>query len=158
MEPQMEAAQTLPAPAPTLLAALRALVASHEATAATQPAPADVQASTGLTLQPGERYAGVVLNADGTHSHHLVLLAAKPDAPMTWKQAVAWAKTTGGSLPTRQEQALLYANCKAQFEPAWHWSSEEEGASYAWDCTFDDGGQFFTRKSYEGHARAVRRA
>jgi hypothetical protein len=116
-------------------------------------------AAVSIELQPGERYAGAVLDADGKVMHHLVLLAAKPDGDLDWKAAMAWAAGVGGSLPTRQEQALLFANCKAQIEPRWHWSSEtyEANASFAWNCDFDDGYQGNNGKSYEGCARAVRR-
>ena len=34
----------------------------------------------------------------------------------TWKQAMAWAKKQGGELPTRKEQALLFANASGKFE------------------------------------------
>jgi hypothetical protein len=113
-----------------------------------------------IVLQPGERYAGAVLDADGKVSHHLVLLAAKPEKDLSWPNAMNWAVSVGGELPTRQEQALLFANCKAQFDARWHWSSEvyEPDASYAWHCYFLNGYQCINRKSYEGCARAVRRA
>jgi len=112
-----------------------------------------------IELDPGERYAGIVLNSDGTVAHHLILMAEKPSARMAWGDAVNWADNVGGSLPTRQEQALLYANCKDAFEEAWYWSSQphEEDASYAWYCNFYDGYQYYHHKSYEGLARAVRR-
>jgi hypothetical protein len=113
-----------------------------------------------IVLQPGERYAGAVLAADGKVSHHLVLLAAKPDGDLAWQPAMDWAKSVGGTLPTRQEQALLYANCKDAFEERWHWSCQphETNASYAWFCDFYGGHQDGYPKSYEGCARAVRRA
>jgi len=112
-----------------------------------------------IVLEPGERYAGAVLDEDGQHQHHLVLLADRPDKKLTWQDAMAWADTVGGALPTRQEQALLYANCKPHLQPVWHWSceSDEEDASYAWSCHFHYGAQTGDRKSYEGSAVAVRR-
>jgi hypothetical protein len=110
-----------------------------------------------ITLAPGEHYAGPVLDAAGQIQHHLVLMAAKPDDTMTWGDAMAWAEKVGGSLPTRQEQALLFANCKPHLEPAWHWSSETKGESYAWFCLFDDGFQYYSNRSSEGCAVAVRR-
>jgi hypothetical protein len=110
-----------------------------------------------IELQPGEQYAGAVLDAEGQHKHHLVLMAAVPEADLNWADAKAWAEKVGGSLPDRQEQALLYANCKPHLKATWHWSSEEEGASYAWSCTFDGGSQGYFRKGAEGAARAVRR-
>ena len=113
-----------------------------------------------IELQPGERYAGLVIEAVGVGfvAHHLVLLPAKPDA-MNWAAATEWAATQGGTLPTRQEQALLYANLKAEFEPDWYWSSESYAPNdaYAWFQGFGYGYQGGNRKSYEAQARAVRR-
>jgi hypothetical protein len=70
-----------------------------------------------------------------------------------------WAESVGGSLPSRQEQALLFANCKPHLKPEWHWSSQtyESDASCAWFCYFYYGGQGGNRKSAEGAAVAVRR-
>ena len=91
-----------------------------------------VQASTTIYIEeetfdlaPGEHYAGAVLDANGEHMHHLVLMAARPDAEVTWKDALEWAEQAGGALPTRQEQALLFANCKPHLQPRWHWSCEQ---------------------------------
>jgi hypothetical protein len=111
-----------------------------------------------IVLEPGEHYAGAVLDEDGQHKHYLILLAARPDKKLNWGAAMDWADTVGGVLPDRQEQALLFTNCKPHLDPAWHWSCEEhdEDASYAWYCTFDDGSQGNDRKSYEGSAVAVR--
>lgn len=125
-----------------------------------------VQASTTIYIEeetfdlaPGEHYAGAVLDANGQHMHHLVLMAAKPEGDLTWKAALEWAEEVGGALPTRQEQALLFANCKSHLTPRWHWSCEEHEteASYAWGCYFNLGYQDSLRKSYEGSAVAVRR-
>lgn len=112
-----------------------------------------------IVLEPGERYAGAVLDEAGQHQHHLVMLADRPDNKLTWQAAMDWADTVGGALPTRQEQALLYANCKPHLKPEWHWSSEthENDASSAWYCTFGYGFQLSDRKSFEGAAVAVRR-
>jgi len=113
-----------------------------------------------IELRPGERYAGAVLNTDGSVKHHLVLMAAKPEDDLSWQAAMDWAKSVGGELPTRQEQALLFANCKDAFEARWYWSSQthETNASYAWYCYFSNGHQSSNPKRYEGCARAVRRA
>jgi hypothetical protein len=110
-----------------------------------------------IALQPGERYAGPVLNDDGTAKHHLVLLAARPEDDLNWTAAKAWAEKAGGTLPDRQEQALLFANCKAALPQRWCWSSEAEGSSCAWHCDFTHGTQYYTSTSYEGCAVAVRR-
>jgi len=110
-----------------------------------------------ITLEPGEHYAGAVLDERGSVKHHLVLMAAKPDGDLDWQAAMDWAATAGGSLPTRQEQALLFANCKPHLEAAWHWSCETEGSSDAWSCYFGNGGQYYNGRSAEGCAVAVRR-
>ncbi|MFZ6801970.1 DUF1566 domain-containing protein [Undibacterium sp. Di24W] len=110
------------------------------------------------TLQPGEHYAGIVLGQNGAGDHHLFLLPAKTE-PLTWNKAVTWAESAGGTLPTRQEQAILYGNLKHEFEPRWYWSSEQhaDDSDYAWMQYFDNGYQDHDLKSYEYRARAVRR-
>lgn len=114
---------------------------------------------TEITLNPGERYAGAVLDADGHVLHHLVLMAQRRAGRMEWQAAMDWANSIGGRLPDRQELALLYANCKPHLDPAWHWSCEthEDDASYAWGCYFGNGSQNGILKSCEGSAVAVRR-
>lgn len=112
-----------------------------------------------IDLQPGEHYAGAVLEEDGQHMHHLVLMAQRPTDKLNWQAAMDWSARVGGSLPTRQEQALLYANCKPHLKPEWHWSCEthKEDASCAWFCYFGTGYQYLSHKSAEGGAVAVRR-
>jgi hypothetical protein len=111
-----------------------------------------------IELHPGERYAGMVLDQDGKLMHHLVLMAQRPDGKLEWQEAMEWATSVGGVLPNRQEQAMLYANCKPHLKPEWHWSSEThaDDASSAWGCYFDDGNQNNLLKSYDGCAVAVR--
>jgi len=116
-------------------------------------------AAAAIELQPGERYAGPILDADGNIKHHLVLLPNRPENRLNWANAMEWATSVGGHLPDRQEQALLYANCKPHLKPTWHWSSEkhEDDASYAWGCYFLGGDQLGDGQSFEGSAVAVRR-
>ncbi len=111
-----------------------------------------------IELRPGEHYAGVILDADGKPSHHLILLPGDVD-DVTWAQAKEFAEKAGGELPTRREQALLFANLKGQFEERYYWSSEQHASDdgYAWTQYFDDGGQSYDCKSAELRARAVRR-
>ncbi len=52
--------------------------------------------------------------------------------------------------------ALLFANVKASLQPRWHWTADELDASYAWICYFDEGHQFYGRKSFKGSAVVVR--
>ena len=108
-----------------------------------------------VQLYPGERYAGPVLDEAGNVLYHLVLMAQKPATKLNHQAAMDWAASIGGMLPTRQEQALLYANCKPHLKPEWHWSCEtyKDDASYAWLCNFSYG----LNKSYAGSAVAVRR-
>lgn len=111
-----------------------------------------------IELQPGERYAGAIVDDAGAISHHLILLPGSIDTA-NWQAATAWAQAQGGTLPNRREQALLYANLKAEFQPTWYWSCEvhKDDGAYAWYQDFDDGGQYYSHSSYEGCARAVRR-
>ncbi len=111
-----------------------------------------------IELAPGERYAGIVLDDVGEPKHHLVLLPGDAEN-INWPDALEWAKKAGGELPTRQEQALLFANLKDEFQATWYWSSQEHHSegSYAWTQRFYNGYQDHGPKSYEGRARAVRR-
>lgn len=109
-------------------------------------------------LQQGEIYAGIVLGKNGEGDHHLFLLPAKT-SPISWDAANKWAESVGGSLPTRNEQAILYGNLKNEFEERWHWSCEQhaDGSDYVWVQYFDNGFQLYSLKSDEYRARAVRR-
>lgn len=111
---------------------------------------------TAIVLAEGETYAGLILNEDGTPSHHLVLLPGETEA--TWADAKSWATKAGGELPTRREQSLLFANAKAGFKARWYWSSEaHENGSLAWIQGFDYGDQDAYRVDFSHCARAVRR-
>jgi hypothetical protein len=111
-----------------------------------------------IELRNGEHYAGIIIGKDGEPSHHLILLPGDAE-DIKWKDAKAWAEEQGGSLPTRREQSLLYANLKEQFQGRWYWSNEEHAtdSDYAWFQNFLDGYQFYHLKDDELRARAVRR-
>ena len=102
----------------------------------------------------GGTFAGIITRADGTHS--AVVLLPEKGTELTWKQAKEWAAGLDAELPSRPVAALLFANVKQQLEPRWHWTSDEDGASYAWSCYFLYGYQGNGPKSYEGCAVAVR--
>ena len=138
---------------------LTSMIAQLLATPKQAPTTIEIEEDS-IDLASGEHYAGVVLNANGQHMHHLVLMAAQPSKDLAWSAALEWAGRAGGALPTRQEQALLFANCKPHLQPRWYWSCEEHESetSYAWHCNFNDGYQTSYHKSYEGSAVAVRRA
>ena len=115
-----------------------------------------------LELNPGERYAGLIIGKDGEPSYHLVLRPGSAEN-LTWDKAVEWAAKQGGdyaaSLPTRNEQSLLFANLKDEFEREWYWSSEAHASEsgWAWTQDFDNGYQDYYPKGNELRARAVRR-
>jgi hypothetical protein len=114
-------------------------------------------AAAAIELNPGERYAGLVLDDAGQPSHHLILLPGQAE-DVNWTAAMEWARKAGGELPRCCEQALLYANAKSEFEAAWYWSGEEHtNGSSAWFQDFNYGYQLSSDKSYEARARAVRR-
>lgn len=102
----------------------------------------------------GGTFAGLTTRKDGTHCAVVLLPGRKED--INWKDAKAWAAEQGGELPTRPLAALLYANVKNQLQPYWHWTADEEGASYAWLCSFYTGHQYLNLNSYEGSVVAVR--
>lgn len=135
---------------------LAQMIAALQATPQAEPTVYTLPA-TQITLQPGEHYAGLVLDATtGKPSHHLVLLAGDAEE-LTWAEATAWAEEHGGHLPTRQEQALLFANLKREFEGAWYWSGEKSSSGSAWLQDFHDGNQSHDTLDYRLRVRAVRR-
>lgn len=110
------------------------------------------------TLAEGETYLGAIISADGTHSHHTILLPGDHD-DATWQDAIDWAKSLGGDLPNRVEQALLFATLKDQFKKDRYWSNTlyASDASYAWCQHFSYGNQNDLHFNYQCRARAVRR-
>ncbi len=125
----------------------------------TEPVSATLTLLALPTINPGERYAGIALDTDGKPTHHIILLPQQTDDRLTWDEATAWAAEVGGALPTRQEQSLLFANCKDAFKPTWHWSCEQYAgfALTAWLQYFVNGNQLNVVKSFPARARAVRR-
>lgn len=115
------------------------------------------QAETQIELRAGEIYAGIILGKDGMDAHHVILLPGEIEG--TWKEAQAFAEKAGGVLPSRREQALLYANLKEEFKEAWYWSGEAHvsASDYAWCQDFFDGYQYYTNKGNKCRVRAVRR-
>jgi hypothetical protein len=111
-----------------------------------------------IILALGERYAGIVLDDNGEPLHHLILLPGEAQ-DHNWDDAMAWAKGVDGELPTRQEQALLYANLKSAFKPSAYWSVETHAkeSSSAWYQGFGYGFQLFYPMSAQLRAVAVRR-
>ena len=111
-----------------------------------------------IQLNEGEHYAGIITGKDGEPGHHLILLPEEIEKS-GWDIAIKWAKNGIGQLPTRREQALLYANLKGQFQPSWYWSCEQHAShsDYVWVQHLNVGHQYVSLKSAEWLARAVRR-
>lgn len=114
-----------------------------------------------LTLPPlaeGETYIGAIGDASGS-VHHVILLPGDND-DSDWQAAMDWAKSIGGDLPDRVEQAMLFAGFRDQFKKDWYWSNTTVDGydAYAWCQHFSHGYQSTNLKgSHYCRARAVRR-
>ena len=108
-------------------------------------------------LNEGETYIGAVIAPDGTGNHVILLPGDQDDA--SWEVQMEWARTIGGDLPDRVEQALLFRDHKAAFKETWYWSNTQHAdyADYAWCQNFSHGHQNYNLKSVRLRARAVRR-
>lgn len=111
-----------------------------------------------LDLAAGEECAGLVLTNEGKPSHYLILLPNEADG-VTFKEATDWAKKQGGDLPSRDEQALLFANLKTHFKQEYYWSGIEHPTpeGFAFVQYFGNGSQYGDVKGNKFRARAVRR-
>ena len=103
-------------------------------------------------LNPGEIYVGRI------NDQHIILLPGDND-DANWQDALDWAKSIGGDLPNRIEQAMLWANHRDLFKKDWYWSNEthHSESGWAWHQYFFNGLQGLNRKNDECRARAVRR-
>ena len=108
-------------------------------------------------LEEGQIYIGVRGDAKG-ELYHLILLPGDNDDATHAKQ-LEWAKSIGGDLPDRVEQAMLWANHRDLFKKDLYWSNESHHSDdgCAWYQSFYYGYQDFIRKSYALRGRAVRR-
>ena len=109
-------------------------------------------------LNEGEIYAGAIIAPDGT-GHHVILLDGDHD-DADWDTSMEWAKSIGGDLPDRVEQAMLYKHLPDRFQKEWYWSNTQHSghSDYAWFQYFYDGGQHLNTKDDKLRARAVRRS
>jgi hypothetical protein len=103
-------------------------------------------------------YAGTARADDQGPDHILEVLDEAPNK-MTYDDAMKWAASVGGTLPTRKQAALLFANVPELFEKEWYWTCEQYAGDegYAWFQHVDYGNQRNSRKDDELRARAVRR-
>jgi len=131
------------------------MIASFEAQAKFESAfPVSVPAPN---PNPGELWLGAIIT--GKKMEHIYLLPGDNDGA-SWQEQMDWAKSIGGDLPTRAEQAMLLVHMKDQFKEAAYWSNEKHvsGSAYAWYQTFLTGSQDYSRTNHELRARAVRRS
>lgn len=112
-----------------------------------------------LTLQPGEWYAGAVINPDGLIKHHVIAAGMRLNtARLTFGKAQKWAADSGLSAPTCQEARLIVAHHAGRLDDLlWFWTCEEHSSAFAWNCYLDDGDVFYDTRSAQGGAVAVRR-
>ena len=108
-------------------------------------------------LSEGETYIAALTDKAG-ELYHLILLPGDND-DATHQAQLDWAKSIGGDLPTRVEQAVLFERARDQFKTDWYWSNEthQSESSWAWYQGFDDGNQNDYPKGTVLRARAVRR-
>lgn len=108
----------------------------------------------------GGEVMGVVMGEAGQPDYLLIDLGVEPENDVTWDEAIAWARSVGGDLPTRREQAVMFGNRReGQYKARWYWSGEPHASepSWAWHQDFFNGSQGNHRKAYRLRARAVRR-
>ncbi len=74
-------------------------------------------------LADGERYLCGVIDENGAVTH-TVLLPGDAD-PAPWEAQMAWAKSIGGDLLSRTEQAIALASMPEEFERDWYWSNQQ---------------------------------
>lgn len=108
-------------------------------------------------LNEGETYIGCIGDAQG-NAYHVILLPGD-NADANWMAQMKWAKSIGGGLPNRIEQAMLFAHHRDQFKEDWYWSNETHASDsdYAWSQSFYYGAQNYSHKTSKLRARAVRR-
>lgn len=108
----------------------------------------------------GATVMGVMAGENGQPDYLLLDLGVEPEKDVTWDEAKAWAASVGGELPTRREQAMLFANRReGQYKPRWYWSCEPSAGEErsAWSQLFFFGNQSYYHEDSTYRARAVRR-
>lgn len=117
----------------------------------------DMQVLEKPPLNDGEIHIAALTDAKG-ELYHLILLPGDND-DATHAAQMEWAKSIGGDLPSRVEQALLWERARDQFKKDWYWSNENHHneSGWAWYQHFLRGNQDCHYKANELRARAVRR-
>jgi hypothetical protein len=110
-------------------------------------------------LAEGELYIGALGDKTGDVYHVILLPGDNDDA--TFEKQLEWAKSIGGDLPNRIEQAMLFANFRDQFVRDAYWSNTPDTdpgySGWAWYQYFRSGTQLHFHTDNELRARAVRR-
>ena len=108
-------------------------------------------------IKQGEKYLGAITEPDGRTRHTIVLPGDHDNA--NWDDSMEWAKSIGGDLPDRIEQAMMLAFMHEEFKREAYWSNtlHTEDSGYAWFQKFRYGGQNDIDRSGRCRARAVRR-
>jgi hypothetical protein len=108
-------------------------------------------------LKEGEKYAFGITLPDGKTIHTILLTVDQTVA--NWDAGMELAKSLGGDLPDRAEQALFYKYMPEEFQKDWYWSNTQHAGTshYSWCQYFDYGGQDTIIKSDELRVRPVRR-
>jgi len=106
--------------------------------------------------RPGERYLGSITEPSGRMRHTFLL---PDDKKKNWNDGMEWARSVGGDLPDRIEQAMLFAYMPDEFQKEAYWSNTQHAgdSGYAWYQSFDYGNQYGHGKSCELRVRPVRR-
>ena len=114
----------------------------------------------------GGIYAGIARGRDGDADYRLFVGPELAADGVTWQDAMQRAEAldhngvTDWALPTRHEQALMYANVPDLFQPKWYWSGEQHASDSlnSWCQFFGNGSQTSNSKGNQLRARAVRRS
>jgi hypothetical protein len=108
-----------------------------------------------LELKEGEKLAFSITLPDGKTTHTILLPGDNDDA--SWEKQMEWAKSIGGDLPDRSEQALFFQYMPDEFQKDWYWSNKQREAGAAWGQYVSSGSQHWYGRSDQCRARAVRR-
>ena len=101
--------------------------------------------------------AGDFSRNDGQHNTELIL-AAEPENSLALSiSGLSIEDHSDFYWPAECEQNLLFINLRENFTQAWHWSSTQYSARYAWIQHFEGGTQDVINKDFSLAARAVRR-
>jgi hypothetical protein len=108
-------------------------------------------------LAEGEIYLCGIVDANGDIEHTVVIGINNDGA--SWQKQLEWAKSLGGDLTNRIEQAVIRAKRPDLVEEEAYWSNTEVewDSSYAWYQYFLNGYQDLYHKGAALRAVAVRR-